>query len=112
MKFRQIAGLFLVLHVSHLMVMSRSLDEQAMGTDKSGVAEEDVLEQEFGKDFGDLLKSLIRRPKESKAAKFIVAKSTCQLPDIRRLLAQASIINRLIQDLLERLSRVSFLKGV
>ena len=112
MKFKQIACLFLVLHVSHLMVMSLSFDEQGTGTDKKGVAEEDVLEQKYGYDFWDLVNGLILTAKESKATKVKVPKSTCQLPGFRRLLAQASTINRLLQDLLERLSKVSYLKGV
>ena len=105
MKFKQIACLFLVLNVSHLTVMSLSLDEQAMDTGESEVAEE--KKQEFVIQFGNFLKDLIFKEKESEAAKFLVAKSTCQLPpDFRRLLATASIINRLVKDLLERLLRL------
>ena len=110
MKFKQIACLYLVLHVSHLMVMSRSLDENGMDTAKREVADE--KKQELATQFGDLLKDVVFDAKESKAAKFKVEKSTCQLPDFRLLLGDASVINRLVQDLLERLLRISNLKGL
>ena len=111
MKFKQIACIFFVLHVSHLMVMSRSLDEQAMGTDKSGVGEE--KKREMGKYLGDLMTGYLLATKDNKAARFKVAKGTCQLPrDFRRLLTEATTINRLVQDLLERLLTASYLKGL
>ena len=34
MKFKQIACLYLVLHVSHIMVMSRGLDKNEMDSDR------------------------------------------------------------------------------
>ena len=103
MKFKQIACLYLVLHVSHLMVMSRSLDEQAMGTDISGVAEEDTLQEIFGKEFGDLLKSLILTERESKAGKYKVEKSTCALPDLRRIQRLAFYLLNISQELIDKL---------
>ena len=78
MNFKHIAYLYLVLHVSYLMVMSRSLVGRVMDTDENAVDGE----QKFQRGFPRQSAEIAFRARTGNAVKFEGPKSICGLPDL------------------------------